>query len=117
MPNEKPKAYVVRMSIKNGDIKIDVDEVGKVIQGIASGQPVLVRQGCVNPSFYVAIVEDVDRLKSYYEEINRIKAENDGNKRYGFNNGQQKALPEFTPLRDIFSGVQLLNSGSKKLTA
>ena len=115
MTNDKPRAYIVRMNIKNGDLKIDEDELAKVVQGIKSGQPVLVRQGLFNPSYYVAIVEDVDRLKGYYEEINRIKAQNDSNKRYGFNNGEQLALPSFTPLRDIFAGVNLLNSGSHRL--
>lgn len=110
---EKPKAFVVRMSNKM-DIQIDDDEVYKVIQGIAKGQPVRVRQGVINPSFYIAIVEDVDRLKSYFEEINRIRHENEQNEKYNFNGGMQKELPQFTQLKDIFEGVKLLGGPDQK---
>lgn len=104
---EKPRAYLVRMSIKNGDIQVDEDEIIKVINSLKSGQPALVRRGLFNPSFFVTIVEDVDRLKSYYEELNRIKAQNDQNKNYNLNGGEQRKLPEFTKLSDIFDGVKL----------
>lgn len=113
---QKPKAFIVRMSIKNGDIKIDEDELSRVIEAIKTGQPAIVRQGLFNPSFYVAITEDVDRVKSYIEEINRIKNENEQNAKYNFNGGVQKELPQFTQLRDIFSGVKLIGGTVKQIS-
>lgn len=110
---EKPKAYVVRMSAKNMDIPIDADEVQKVINGILNGLPIKVRRGIVNPSFYVGIVEDVERISSYMRELNDVIA---GNKQYEqIGIGSKKELPKFTKLADIFEGLQL-GSGAKQLT-
>jgi len=112
---EKPKAYLVRMSIKNGDVQIDEDEVASVLSGITNGHAVKVRRGIINPSFFVGICEDVDRLKFYYEEFNRIKHENEQNEKYGFNGGYRKELPQFVKLKDIFEGVNLKLGNNQKL--
>jgi len=111
--NEKPKAYVVKMSVKNGDVKIDADEVARVIQGIINGQPIKVRQGIVNPSFYVGIYEDVERINGYLQELNGVIANNKNFESYQI--GRKEALPEFKKLSDIFEGLQL-PSGNKQIT-
>ena len=109
---EKPKAYVVKMSTRD-NIQIDADEVALVLRGITQGQPIKVRRGIINPSFYTAIVEDVDRIKSYLDEINRIA---DSNLHYeNYQLGHKKELPEFQSLADIFEGVKLLSDGTKKI--
>lgn len=109
---EKPKAFIVKMSVKNLDVQIDADEVQRVVDGIISGQPIKVKRGIVNPSFYVGIVEDVDRIKGYMDEVNRIVANNKNYDTYKI--GHKEALPEFTKLKDIFDGLKL-TSGQKQL--
>lgn len=101
----KPKAYIVRMSIKNMDVQIDEDEVAKVLYGISNGQPIKVRRGIINPSFYVGITEDVERIQGYMRELNDVIEGNRQHENIGI--GQKKSLPEFTQLKDIFEGVEL----------
>lgn len=109
---EKPKAYIVRMSAKGTDVPIDADEVQKVIDGILNGLPIKVRRGIINPSFYVGIIEDVERISGYMQELNDIIAVNKQHENLGI--GQKKELPKFTLLADIFSGLKL-GSGIKQL--
>ncbi len=52
--------YLVELSNKR-EIPIDEDELPRVLAGIKSGNPVKVRQGIFNPSFFVAIVGDSSR--------------------------------------------------------
>ncbi len=115
MKNEKPKAYIVRMSAKGMDIQIDEDEVQRVLNGIITGSPIKVRRGIINPSFYVGIVEDHDRISSFIREINQIKSENEQNEKYGFNGGTKKSLPEFKKLSDIFDGLKLTAGNQNKM--
>lgn len=113
MTQEKPKAYVVKMSAKGMDIPIDADEVQKVVSGILSGQPIKVRRGIINPSFYVGITEDVERIGSYLRELNDVI---EGNRQYeSLGIGRKKELPAFTPLVDIFAGLNLVASGNKQI--
>lgn len=110
MQNEKPKAYIVKMSGLN--VKIDQDEVNSVVEGIMSGRPIKVRQGIINPSYYIGIVEDHERIKSYMDEINNVIAGNENYKKYQI--GEKKSLPEFKKLSDIFEGLSL-PAGRKQL--
>lgn len=102
---EKPKAYIVLSSKKDGNWKIDADEVAKVVQGIATGAQIKVRSGLINPSYYVGIVEDVERISEYMAEINRVIADNSQHDKLGI--GQKRQLPEFKKVSDIFEGVDL----------
>ena len=114
MTKEKPKAYVVKMSAKGMDVQIDADEVQQVISGILSGQPIKVRRGIINPSFYVGIVEDVERISGYLRELNEVIG---NNKQYEkLKIGSKKELPEFQKLGDIFDGLKLTASGRKQIT-
>lgn len=105
MNKEKPKAYVVKTSDRGVSFPIDADEVAKVLYGIANHQPVKVRSGIVNPSFYIGIVEDNERISNYMRELNDVI---EGNRQYeNIGIGQKKPLPEFTQLKDIFAGIDL----------
>jgi len=110
MQQEKPKAFIVKMSGLN--VKIDQDEVNSVVAGIMSGRPIKVRQGIINPSYYIGIVEDTDRVKQYLDEVNRIVANNKNYESYQI--GTKERIPEFTKLADIFSGIEL-PAGRKQL--
>lgn len=62
------KPYKIVMS-RGDNIQIDSDELSKVLQGIQSGQPVVIRKGIFNPSFYVSIVKDGERWREFLEDI------------------------------------------------
>lgn len=111
MQKEKPKAYIVKMSGLN--VKIDQDEVNSVVVGIMSGRPIKVRQGIINPSYYIGIVEDHERIKSYLDEVNAIVANNKNYDSYQI--GEKQEIPEFTQLADIFKGISL-PAGRKQLS-
>ena len=57
---------VIMSSLKDG-ITIREDELSKVLKGINEGGVIIVREGVINPSFLVAIVEDKDRMRSLAE--------------------------------------------------
>lgn len=58
------KGFLAIMS--NGpDIAIDEDEVEMVLRSAAKGEFYKARQGVVNPSFLVSVVEDVKRRKDF----------------------------------------------------
>jgi len=102
---ERPKAYEIVLSNKT-ILKIDADEVEKVVQGISSGGSVIVRQGIFNPSFYVAIKEDRERITEYLKITAEIGRQNEQAEKYKA--GKVESIPEFQKLGDIFSGVKLL---------
>ena len=95
---EKPQAYKVIMSRGQG-ISIDADEVAKVFDGIRRGQPILVRQGLINPSFFINIIEDTERLDNYFDDLHR--------NRHSYENGIATP-PVFKKLKDIFADIKEL---------
>lgn len=70
------------------DVKIDPIEMDAVTKGCAAGHFVRVRQGLINPSFLVSIVEDRERKVKFLEDT-----------RYDLDRRSHGMLP----LRDIFS--------------
>ena len=92
------KAYIVKTSVR-ADIKIDADEVPKILEGIRRGVPIVLRQGILNPSFFAAIVEDTERLENYHHDLSLARHE--------VENGTRKA-PELKMLKDIFEGIKSL---------
>ena len=68
MGNDKIKtAYKAVMS--NGpEISIDPSELEGVMRGAASGRFIQVRQGLINPSFLISIVEDRERVVKFFED-------------------------------------------------
>lgn len=64
---KRVQAYLVYLS--NGTkIQIDEDEVPKLVQGINSGSVVIVRQGIINPSYFVAVEKDRERVRAFLDE-------------------------------------------------
>lgn len=95
--SEKIKTvYLVELSNKR-QIPIDPEELAKVLNGIQTGSPVILKQGIFNPSFFVDIVRDEKRIMEVIEN-NRINE---------FNINQGLAKPkELQPLKDIFAEVR-----------
>ncbi|MFA6314950.1 MAG: hypothetical protein WC648_01090 [Candidatus Paceibacterota bacterium] len=60
--------YLIQMS-RGIPIPIDAEELQKVLQGIQTKSPVIVKQGIFNPSFFVSIIEDSDRKQGWNREL------------------------------------------------
>lgn len=105
------KAYIVELSNKS-TIQADVDEVEKIMTGIETGNPVQLRQGIFNPSFFVAITPDEDRISIYKKDLLLANKHNDRDRLYEGGN-DQKELPKPTLLKDIFNDTPLQISGKK----
>lgn len=76
------------------EIKIDDDELPTVIEGIQRGRPIKVRQGIFNPSFFVSIVPDRDRIEEFLSPSNN-----------------RQPLPL---LNNVFEGIPLQLEDAKK---
>ena len=109
----RPKAYIVRMSVKNMDIRIDEDEINKVLQGIKTGAIIKVRQGIINPSFFAGITEDVERVNAYERELRDILANNEQREKLGI--GQEHKARSFQKLQDVFEDTPLAERYQKLL--
>lgn len=81
------------------ELKIDPEELPKVLKAIISGNPAICKQGIFNPSSYVSILEDKDR------EVDREVDE------FHHYTGKVK----LKPLVNIFEGVDL-STVHKQLT-
>lgn len=113
MAEKTQAAYKIIMS-RGNPIQIDADEMAKVISAMQNAQPCKVKQGIFNPSFYVEIVEDEERMKAWRDEISKARQHNKFDRNY--NEGKnQKTKPELKPLKNIFEGVPLkLESSPEK---
>ncbi len=85
-------AYLVELSNKT-KIQIDPNELPRVLEGIKSGNPVIVRQGIFNPSFFVDIVQDEKRITEVMED-NKLR-------KFAIEQGMEKPV-QLKPLKDIF---------------
>lgn len=110
----RPKAYIVRMSVKNLDVRIDEDEIAKVLQGIKTGNPIKVRQGIINPSFFAGITEDFERINYYENELRDILQSNLQCENLGI--GTKTKAKEFTKLQDVFEDTPLAGRYQKLLS-
>lgn len=77
--------------MKGDDIRIDESEIPKILQGIATNQPVIVKQGIFNPSSYVSISRD-----------------RTGDRRQTNEDGHYTGRIEGEPLVNIFEGIEAL---------
>ena len=75
------------------EIKIDAEEISKVIKAISSTSPAILKQGIFNPSSYSHIIEDNDR-----GALERLTDE------FGAYTGETKMHYEHLP--DIFAGIK-----------
>lgn len=80
-------------------IPCDPDEVQKIVDAIKSGSVVRLRCGLFNPSFFVSVVEDEDRIKKFFEDT-----------KYD----SEKRGRGMEALKDILADVKLLSSGPDK---
>lgn len=111
------KGFKVILSTKH-DIQCEADELKLVTGAIQSGNAVKLKRGMFNPSYYVAIVEDEERVKKAIDEIWETHQNNVQCLDYGRNSFRK--YPEFKSLKDIFEGVDFkmtpsLGSGNKQL--
>lgn len=89
------KAYKVVMSNAQ-TVRIDQDELDKVVDGINRGATIIVRRGIINPSYYVAVGLDTDRMDEWSKECD-----------YSGEQGRRARARGLEPLRSIFEGTQL----------
>lgn len=95
----KTEAYKVIMS-RGPEIRIDQDELPKIMQSIETGMPVKVRQGIFNPSFWVSVVTDEERVGAARREMENIRKLN-------ALSGEQKEWNGIQSLKDIFGETKL----------
>ena len=86
------KPFIVELSTKSS-VKIDADEVEKVLQAISSGSLVRVKQGIINPSYVTCIIQDKDRIERFFEDT-----------KYD----SEKRLQGPKKLEDIYSDIRVL---------
>lgn len=87
------KAYKVIMS-RGEDIPIDPSEVQVVQIGASQGKLIRVRQGLINPSYLVSIVEDKERKQRWLEDTK-------------YSQEKKRRLLGMESLTDIFSDEPL----------
>lgn len=66
-PRILKRAYKAVLSTKH-EIKIDEDEIDIVLQAVANGQMIRVKQGIINPSYLATIVEDTERRDRFLDD-------------------------------------------------
>lgn len=113
---EREKCFKVILSTKT-EVKCDKDEIKRVIAGIQDGGIIKLKQGLINPSFIVAVIEDEERRMRFVEEVNSIAQHNHQDREY-HDGKNQRALPQgMKPLKQILAGVDLKfeDDGVKKL--
>lgn len=73
----RTKAFKVVMS--RGDaIQIDEDEVDLVVEGMNTGQAIIVKRGVINPSYLVSIEQDKDRIEAFRRDCQATYVEDNG---------------------------------------
>lgn len=89
------KAFIARLS-NDGYVKIDLDEIDKVIQGIQTGSLIIIRNGIINPSYLIGIMEDKERMNEWNRMCN-----------YTDESGERARIEGMKPLRNIFEGTEI----------
>ena len=97
---EDGKGYFVVLSTKDC-VRCDSDEVKGVLEGIEKGAIIVLRQGIINPSFFVSIIEDKKRNEELRSKVFNVLRENEFILGMGEDKGF-KSLPEVKRLQDIF---------------
>lgn len=103
---KREQCFKVILSTKT-EVQCDRDEIQRVIEGIKTGSIIKLKQGLINPSFIVAIVEDEKRRMEFVEQVNTITRHNHQDAEY-HGGKDQRALPSgIKSLNDIFASSQL----------
>lgn len=115
---ERERCYKIILSTKT-EVRCDKTEVQRVIEGIKDGGIIKLKQGLINPSFIVAVVEDEERRTKFVEEVNSIAQHNRQDREYQDGKNQRRLPEGMKSLKDIFAGTQLKSlpsSDIKKLS-
>lgn len=92
---KRVQGYICCLS--NGvKIQIDEDEVPKLLEGINKGKVVVVRQGIINPSYFVALEKDRERIRAFLDDT-----------KYNDEKSIAKRGRGMEALESIFSGTPL----------
>lgn len=104
---EMPKLQAYRVNLSKGDpLPCDTDELPQVILSIKTGSPCRIRAGIFNPSYYVSVTEDRERLAEVERDNTTIRQMNDQENQYGKGKTYEK-YKTLQPLKDIFEGLNL----------
>lgn len=103
---EREKCYKVILSTKT-EVKCDKNEIQRVIEGIKDGGIIKLKQGLINPSFIVAVIEDEERRTRFVEEVNSIAQHNHQDREYHGGTNQRRLPEGIKSLKDIFAGTPL----------
>lgn len=87
--------YKIILSTKE-TIPVDADEVQKLLDNVSGKNLIRLRAGIINPSYFVALVEDKERKAEHYDKY-----------KYEIREGTVDSTP--IALKDIFSNTKLLN--------
>lgn len=107
---EKEQCFKVILSTKT-EIKCDKEEIKRVIEGIGTGSIIKVRQGLINPSFIVAVVEDTERRLKFVEQVHEIENHNRQDNEYHSGQNQRRLPQGMKSLKDIFAHTELKKLG------
>lgn len=94
--------FLLYLSNGNHPVQVDPDEVEKIYRGVAEGSPVVLRQTFFNPSFFVCLVEDTDRMDKERDNQRRIAERNEW-----LGEDQKEEYKGMQPLKDIFENVKV----------
>lgn len=103
---ETNKCFKIILSTKT-EVRCDKEEIKRVIAGIKDGGIIKLKQGLINPSFIVAVIEDEERRLQFVEQVNDIQRHNGQDSEY-HNGKNQRQLPSgMKPLKNILAGIDL----------
>lgn len=97
------RAYKVNLSKGNG-MPCDADELPNIVLAIKTGAPCKIRSGIFNPSYYVSITEDQERIDEIRHTNSQIYEDNERVRKYG---GTMQKFKSLTPIKDIFKDINL----------
>lgn len=101
------KKFIV---IGSGGLKIpiDEDELLKVYKAITTGEPTILRQGWLKPSYFIGVVEDEEKMKMLYEDL-----------KYEIRDGKVTEYPKykdlFVDLREQVKQINIIGQDNKKI--
>lgn len=102
-----PKLQAFKINLSKGDpIPCDADELPQAILAIKTGAPCKMRKGVFNPSYYISITEDRERIAEVERENANIRQQNEHEYKYGAGKNYQE-YKGMQPLKDIFEGINL----------
>lgn len=111
--NQKPTPRAYKVNLSKGDpIPVDAEELPDVLQAIKSGMPCRVKRGVFNPSYYVSITEDRERVDEIEHHNAMADENNERVKKYG---GTLIGYKGLQPLKDIFEGIDLKGKNRKQI--